>query len=159
GGDRAIDVDEPRIVIDEDALAPPTGRIDVRGAPRDTAPPITTIDIVDDAGSGAVIHDRVVDRDGAPPSSEDFRDDADDADTGAIDTVVLDAPKRPRRERRTQIGVPPAVNAHSRDSATLAAQADAGDATSVDIHPAPPGDDTPSDLLAPPPLPVSDADT
>jgi hypothetical protein len=162
-GDRAIDVDEPRIVIDEDALAPPTGRIDARGAPRDTAPPITMIDIVDDAGSGAVIHDRVVDRDGTPQPSEGFRDDADDADTGEIDIVVLDAPKRSRRERRTQIGVPPAINAHSRDTATMAAQAgdagDAGDATSVDLHPAPPGEDTTSDQLAEPPVPASDADT
>jgi hypothetical protein len=158
GGDRAIDVDEPRIVIDEDALAPPTGRIDVRGAPRDTAPPITTIDVVDDAGSGAVIHDRVVDREAEPPPSDGFRDDADDADTGEIDIVVLDAPKRPRRERRTQIGLPPAVNARSRDTATLAA-ADAGDATTVDLQPAPPGDDTTSDELAAPPAPVSDADT
>jgi len=33
--DRAIDADEPRIVVDEDALAPPTARIDTRGAPRD----------------------------------------------------------------------------------------------------------------------------
>jgi hypothetical protein len=158
GGDRSIDVDEPRIVIDEDALAPPTGRIDVRGAPRDTAPPITEIDIVDDAGSGAVIHDRVVDRAGAPSAADGFRDDVDDADTGEIDIVVLDAPKRPRRERRTQIGVPPAINARNRDTATMAA-ADAGDATSVDLLPAPPGDDTTSDQLAAPPAPVSDADT
>jgi hypothetical protein len=159
-GDRPIDLDEPRIVIDEDALAPPTGRIDVRGAPRDTAPPITMIDIVDDAGSGAVIHDRVVDREPASPPFDGFRDDADDAETGEIDVVVLDAPKRSRRERRTQIGVPPAVNARSRDTATMAAPPDdAGDATSVDLQPAPQGDDTSSDELAAPPAPVSDADT
>jgi hypothetical protein len=160
GDDRAIDADEPRIVIDEDALAPPTGRIDVRGAARDgAAPPVTTIDVVDDAGSGAVIHDRIVDRDGAAPDGLDgFRDDADDADTGEIDIVMLDAPKRPRRERRTQIGVAPAINARSGDTATMGI-ADAGDATSVDLHPAPPGDDTTSDQLAAPPAPVSDADT
>jgi hypothetical protein len=158
GDDRAID-DEPRIVIDEDALAPPTGRIDVRGAPRDTAPPTTTIDIVDDAGSGAVIHDRIVDRAGARPPADGFRDDVDDADTGEIDIVVLDAPKRPRRERRTQIGIPPAINARNRDTAAMAVPPDAGDATSVDLRPAPPGDDTTSDQLAAPPAPVSDADT
>jgi hypothetical protein len=160
GDDHAIDVDEPRIVIDEVALAPPTARIDVRGAPRDTAPPITTIDIVDDTGSGAVIHDRVVDRNGAPPPAGGVRDDADDADTGEINIVVLDAPKRQRPERRTRIGLPPAVNARSRDTATIAVPAtDAGDATTVDLRPAPPGEDTTSDQLAAPPAPVSDADT
>ena len=164
GDDRAIDADEPRIVIDEDALAPPTGRIDVRRpAPGAAAPPVTAIDVVDDTGSGAVIHDRVVDRDGTPPDGLDgFRDDADDADTGEIDIVMLDAPKRSRPERRTQLGLPPAVNARSRDSAPLAVPdtgADAGDATSVDLHPAPPGEDTTSDQLAAPPAPVSDADT
>ena len=111
GDDRAIDLDEPRIVIDEDALAPPTGRFDVRGAARDSAPPITTIDVVDDAGSGAVIHDRVVDRDGEPPpvALDSFREDDDDSDTGEIDIVVLDAPKRtaaraPHPDRRAAGG-------------------------------------------------------
>jgi type II secretion system (T2SS) protein E len=131
GDDRAIDADEPRIVIDEDALAPATQRIDTR---RDAAPP-TMMDVLDDADTGAVIHDRVVDHGSQPilldrpratpspfratvagvsttplpkPDYSDMRPDSEDADTGEI-VVVLDAKKpRPRPERRTQVGIPPA---------------------------------------------------
>src|SRR6185295_19403805 len=175
-GDRPIDADEPRIVIDEDALAPETGRTDTRaGDSRPTAPlaaPITAIDIVDDAEAGALIHDRVIDREPAPPPDEppaaqEPRPE-DDADTGEIDIVVLDAPKKPRPERRTQIGVgpvPAATKPRNTDAAIAAMfdhsediTADAGDATTVDLRPAP-DDDTPADQLAAPPAPASDADT
>jgi Type II secretion system (T2SS), protein E, N-terminal domain len=129
--DRAIDADEPRIVIDEDALAPPTRRSEPRDA-RDTAPPVTIIDVIDDIDTGALIHDRVADH-AAPPTPLDPRtmtdqlravaaatlatiqhdSRVDDDDTSEIDIVVLDAPKpKPTRpERRTQHGVPPAPGA------------------------------------------------
>gem|GEM_PF-2003563 len=131
GPDRAIDVDEPRIVIDEDALAPTTSRIDTR-ATRDTTPPVTIIDVIDDADTGALIHDRVIDHAAAPvlldhrTMTDQIRAVAaatlatiqydhriDDDDTSEVDIVVLDAPKQKstRPERRTQHGVPPAPNA------------------------------------------------
>jgi hypothetical protein len=179
GDDRPIDADEPRIVIDEDALALETGRIDTRGDDsRPTAPitaPITAIDVVDDPEAGAVIHDRVIDREPAPtppePSPELPAEPArleDDADTGETDIVVLDARKKPRPERRTQMGVgpvPAATKPRNTDAAIAAMfdhsediTADAGDATTVDLRP-PADDDTPDDQLAPPPAPVTDADT
>jgi hypothetical protein len=170
GEDRPINVDEPRIVVDEDALAPETGRIDVRGdagtpAAAITAPitaPITSIDItaldiiddVDaDAEAGALIHDRVIDREPVPaePPPDERAEEADE-DTRETDVVMLDAPKKSRPERHTQVGVG-AVPA-----ATRPREIDAGDATTVDLHPAP-DDDIASDPLAAPPAPVSDADT
>ncbi|HSR98899.1 MAG TPA: hypothetical protein VLM79_17700, partial [Kofleriaceae bacterium] len=132
--DRAIDADEPRIVIDEDALSPPTAPIDTRAA-RETPPPLSTIDVVDDAEQGALIHDRIdrgparepgneresqpilLDRPRATPdhlestraTSPDMpavTDDDDDEDTGEI-IVMLDATNQKHRpERRTQVGVP-----------------------------------------------------
>jgi Type II secretion system (T2SS), protein E, N-terminal domain len=124
-GDHEI-VDEPRIVIDEDALAPETAPIDTRGR-RDGAP-ITTIDVSDDADTGAVIHDRVVERTVDAESQPILLDRPratpdplqqgratipefsvpDDDDTGETDIVVLEARKPARPERRTQVGVPPA---------------------------------------------------
>ncbi|HMG20985.1 MAG TPA: hypothetical protein VK607_06695, partial [Kofleriaceae bacterium] len=175
GDDRAIDADEPRIVVDEDAFAPPTGRIEVRAGRSGSEPLITTIDVVDDADTGALIHDRVVDRDAASTALDGFREDDDDSDTGEIDVVMLDAPKKPRPERRTQIGIGPTSSAARQaddpdasgptlvdpHGAAAAAVADEviGDATSVDLQPAPPGEDTTSDQLAAPPAPSSDADT
>jgi hypothetical protein len=125
--DRTIDADEPRIVVDEDALAPPTARIDTRGAPRDTAPPLTTIDVVDDAERGALIHDRVVERESQPilldrprATPDQFESarptipdpqvppDDDDADTGEIILMLDTNSQKHRPERNTQVGVPPA---------------------------------------------------
>jgi hypothetical protein len=185
GPDRAVD-DEPRIVIDEDALAPETGKIEWRAeratrsaatadaakavtAKLDAPGPAPALDALDDADTAAVIHDRVIDHASSPTVRDGFREE-DDADTGEIDIVVLDAPKKPRPERHTQVGVPPAVNARTTRDTETNAPADPGDpgdphdpslgdATSVDLHPAPPGDDTTSDQLAAPPAPVSDADT
>jgi hypothetical protein len=186
--DRAIDADEPRIVIDEDALAPPTARIDTRPSPRDTPPPLATIDVVDDPEvGGAVIHDRVPERDSqpilldrpraTPDQFESTQPDDDDADTGEI-VVMLDAKSlKHRPERRTVVGVPPApvpsspipVRAyHEHDPAVPTAFDSQGtdriaepleDATKLDVQPAPPGEDTASDLLAAPPSPASDDDT
>jgi hypothetical protein len=203
GADRAIDADEPRIVVDEDAFAPPTGRIDTRAALPLPAEPtmstmstMSTIDFVEDAGSGAVIHDRLVDHDdpgadaaprarGTPGELDGFREDEDDSDTGEIDVVMLDAPKKHqpehRPERRTKMGIGPS-SAATRTGRGAAVEADddpdeptgptlvdpgmaervaevIGDATSVDLAPAPPGEDTSSDQLAAPPSPSSDDDT
>jgi Type II secretion system (T2SS), protein E, N-terminal domain len=145
-GDRTI-ADEPRIVIDEDALSPPTARIDTRRTTHDDAAPLTAIDVAD-ADTGAVIHDRIVerieddersqpillDRPRATPDPmaygavtiphrDDPSDPSDDDDTGETDIVVLDARKpKHRAERRTQVGVPPApvtVRPH-RDTETSA---------------------------------------
>jgi hypothetical protein len=125
--DRTIDADEPRIVVDEDAFAPPTARIDTRAAPREGAAPLTTIDVVDDADTGALIHDRVVDRESQPilldrqratpdqfesarPTIPDHQvpSDDDDADTGEIIVMLDTKSQRHRPERNTQVGVPPA---------------------------------------------------
>ncbi len=198
GNDRTIDADEPRIVIDEDALAPPTGRVDLRRVAEARAPS-TVMDILDDADTGALIHDRVIDRASSPPLAElprtmtdqlravaaatlatierDTRGD-DDEDTGETDIVMLDAPKpRPRAEsriqRRTHHGVPPAPGALRTHRDTEASGVPTmvdhrvgdrthrtpGDATSLDLPPASPGDDTTSDRLAPPPPPLRPDDT
>jgi hypothetical protein len=64
GDDRPVD-DEPRIVIDEDALSPPTQRIDTRRTQIDSAPPGPTAapeTAIEDADTGAVIRNRVVER-------------------------------------------------------------------------------------------------
>jgi hypothetical protein len=133
--DRTID-DEPRIVIDEDAFSPPTGRIDARAARDDAAPTA-----LDDLDTGAVIHDRLQDAESAPILLEQPRSmtdqiramaaatletlrnagqagPGDDDDTGEVDIVVLDArkPRAPRPERNTQHGVPPAPGRTHRDT-------------------------------------------
>jgi len=136
GGDRSIDVDEPRIVVDEDALATPTSLLAIRAARRAASVPqaMTVIDVLD-ADTGALIHDRITDDQSQPillerpratpaqfrsaaavvtppaPGPDNRADDADDddTDTGENHIVVLDARKpRSRPERRTQIGIPPA---------------------------------------------------
>jgi hypothetical protein len=180
--DRAIDADEPRIVIDQDALASTTSRIQVGEIdPDDPTPPLSTIDVLDESDTGAVIHDRLVRRAPQPilldrrrPSEKlplvDFDEvtdegtdeaiDDDDYDTGEVDIVVLEARKKPRPERRTKLGVPPAPVNSRRELARPSAPHDvAEDPTKVDLTAAPPGDDTTSDQLAAPPAPASDADT
>jgi Type II secretion system (T2SS), protein E, N-terminal domain len=130
--DRTIDADEPRIVVDEDALVTPTSLVAIQAArAADTAPPATPIDALDDADTGALIHDRIVDDESQPillerpratpaqfrspsavtPAAPEPGDNGpeDDADTGETDVVVLEARKpRQRPERRTQVGIPPA---------------------------------------------------
>jgi hypothetical protein len=186
--DRAIDADEPRIVIDEDALSPPAH------AAHDTAPPVTIIDVIDDADTGALIHDRIADH-AAMPVLVDHRtmtnqiravaaatlatiqheSRVDDDDTSEIDIVVLDArkPRPTRPERNTQHGVPPAPgpprnHRHTEASGvpTMVEHREADrthrtveDPTSIDLRPAPPGEHTQSDQLAAPPAPVRDDDT
>ncbi len=132
GGDRSIDVDEPRIVIDEDALATPTALNALPVAdPSPTAPPVTAMEVPGDADTGALIHDRIVDNESQPillerpratphqlrsalpdaalPATNHDHAGRDDADTGETKIVVLDARKPSRRpERRTQVGIPPA---------------------------------------------------
>ena len=132
GGDRSIDADEPRIVVDEDALATPTSLVAIRaGRAAAAAPAAPPIDVLDDADTGALIHDRIVDDESHPILLERPRatpaqarspsavtpavpapagdPPEDDADTGETDIVVLEARKpRQRPERRTQVGIPPA---------------------------------------------------
>jgi hypothetical protein len=183
-GDRSI-VDEPRIVVDEDALAPQTARIDRRATHPDDTPPLTTIEVADDADTGAVIHDRIVDRaseaesqpilldrpratpdplHGQAPASEDVDD---DDDTGETDIVILETKKpKSRVERHTQVGVPPPVAARTRMDAVPATvdrelehTEENDDPTKIDLRAAPPGEDTTSDQLAAPPGPASEHDT
>jgi len=123
GGDRPIDADEPRIVIDEDALATPTALnvLPVTDDRTPTTPPLTTMDVLDDSDTGALIHDRVVDIESQPillerpratpdqPAQRAGDAGQDDADTGETNIVVLEARKPSKRpERRTQVGIPPA---------------------------------------------------
>jgi len=133
GGDHSIDVDEPRIVIDEDALATPTAVNVVPVAdPTPVEPPVTTMEVLDDTDTGALIHDRIIDTESqpillerprgtpdqlrpaapgttAPAASRSGQAGPDDADTGEINIVVLEARKPSKRpERRTQVGIPPA---------------------------------------------------
>jgi Type II secretion system (T2SS), protein E, N-terminal domain len=187
-GDRAIDADEPRIVIDDYALSTPTGLI-ARGPGRASSP-VSMLEVIDDADTGALIHDRLVDdasqpilldrarasiepRGLAPPTRSASQTD-EDSDTGEIDVVVLDARKKPRPERRTQVGIPPApvIARRHRDTEATgvpamidhASAARAGDpltddATMLDLRPAPADDDASSDQLAVPPAPSSPEDT
>ena len=65
-GDRSIDVDEPRIVIDEDALVTPTTLMARNAARAAAATPVTAIDAVRDTDTSAVIHDGVLDNESQP---------------------------------------------------------------------------------------------
>jgi hypothetical protein len=184
GGDRTIDADEPRIVIDEDALSPPTAPIDTRSIhDADTMPPMTKIDVTDDADTAALIHDRVVERESqpilldrpratpqqlAPPTAgaapardgSPHRPDS-ETDTGEIDIVVLDARKQPRPERRTQVGIPPApvpVNArppHDTEAMSVPTLIEQRDSERL---PPPTEDRTMIDLRAAPPGEDSSSD-
>jgi hypothetical protein len=197
-GDRSIDADEPRIVVDENALATPPPVPDSRAA---TAPPLTTADAFEDADTNALIHDRIVGNESQPilldrpratpgqfqaqataPAPPKAPTSDPDRDTDETDIVVLEAKKqRSRPERRTQVGIPPVpvpARPH-RDTestgvptmieqpevATTAAAAAVNrtvlvddDATTLEILPAPRGDDT-SDQLAAPPAPASYGDS
>ena len=74
GNDRRIDADEPRIVIDEDALSPATQRIGrsalIAAKTQVGVPPPATLpenfgapsEPLDDADTSAVIHDRIIER-------------------------------------------------------------------------------------------------
>jgi hypothetical protein len=198
GGDRSIDADEPRIVIDDDALVTPTSLMARQAARRDpTAPPPAAPDTFEDADTNAVIHGRVLDESqpilleqpratpeplrsttavAVPPApGHAGRAPSHDADLGEVPVVVLEAKKpkpRTRPERRTQVGFPPApvpVTRARRDTEatgipSMLAQAPADrvaqvddDATTLDVNPAPPGDDTTfNQVVAPPPPPGYD---
>jgi hypothetical protein len=129
GGDRSIDANEPRIVIDEDALVTPVSQRAIPAAPiavtpppelRAKAPSAAPLDALDDADTGALIHDRVItaadevqpillERPRATPVQVRSPAPVDDADTGETHVVVLESRKpRSRPERRTQVGIPPA---------------------------------------------------
>ena len=188
GADRAIDADEPRIVIDQDALAtagpasdsphesanePATAPIERRFRSRHDGSPFAAVD----QDSTPILLDRPR---GTPeafasaaepePEPEDDDDDHDDDTPESI--VVLDA-RKPRSERHTQVGVAPvpAPLRHSRDTEATGVPAMVTHAgsdrtgrgldgpTAIDLHPAPPGDDAMSDDLAAPPAPASDDDT
>jgi len=177
--DRAIDADEPRIVIDQDALATAsrdssTGPFDRRARSRGAAARgASDVDLEPDAAihgreSQPILLDRprgtpeqlFLDPAG-PPGDDDGYDDEDDQDTGETNIVVL-ASRKSRPERQTQVGLAPAsgmVRPH-RDTETSDERPYPLDGpTALDIHAAPPGDDTGPDLLAAPPAPSSYADT
>jgi hypothetical protein len=181
--DRAIDADEPRIVIDQDALATAPSR-------RRTA-----IDVHDDGDedpSGAVIHDRLVDAESGPilldrprgtpeyltSGSGSLRrrpdpdEDDDNEDTGQTNILMLAAKKpKPRSERRTQLGIPaPATGRPRHDTEASGVPTMVGHRgtepsgraldgpTAIDVRPAQGDNDGPDDL-APPPSPIHEQDT
>ena len=169
GDDRSIDADEPRIVVDEDALSPPTARIATRPAARgDTAPPGAAVDAMDDADTGALIHARAMDRESQPILLDRPRE-LDDDRGRETEVVVLDA-RKPRPPRHTRIGIAPApaVARPHRDTdgfaptlagpGSLDRTAD-NDPTTIDLRAAPPRGDESSDRLAAPPAPARDDDT
>jgi hypothetical protein len=182
--DRLIDVDEPRIVIDEDALAPPVFPTGGRDA---AVPPITTNGVLDDADTDALIQHRVLDEVSQPillerprATPERFRSppaaapepDRADIDPDETTIIVLDArkapEKKPRAERRTQVGIPPVPTPFRphRDTETTGIPAMLehpeldrtipvdDDATTLEILPAPPARQTTSEQLLAPPSPA-----
>ena len=145
--DHEIDADEPRIVIDQDALATSslheatTGSFERPTLARRLAP-LRPSELHDDLESGAAIHDHMIERDSQPilldrprgtpeqfsltspaPVHDDGEgyDDEDDEDTGETDIVVL-AARKLRPERHTQVGTPPAPRSrHDTDANGIAA--------------------------------------
>ncbi len=125
---RLIDDDEPRIIIAEDALAPPPSMIETEASGEldsvvphrpQLGAPATTIE-VDDTSVGVVIHEHYTRDDSEPVlllSSSGHRAQTDEPtgqrrthgptapEDGDDDVVVLDLPKPGRRDKRTQVGI------------------------------------------------------
>ena len=168
---RRLDLDEPRIIIDEEPL-PPDVSGEIRAvAHRNTSEiPVSTIEVAEDAedaedtGEGVVIRDHGPQKDSEPvlldrrrtsespaqttrraPTNEDGQDTTDD------EVVVLDAFKpRLRKKENTQVGIGavPALTRAARDTETHDL-----DLTRVDGTVAPgSGEDT--DEIAEPPRPA-----
>jgi hypothetical protein len=189
-GDRSIDADEPRIVIDENALAPPTTVQANRAQHRDVTAAQVTAESLDDLDTEAQVHAHVIEESqpilldrprttsgsfqapaappaASPPGAATAPVTGSPHDAGERTIVVLDAKKpRSRPERRTQVGIPPApvpVRPH-RDSKTtgvptleravldrtMPVDPVDEDATTLDLWPAPPDDDTSDEIVAPP---------
>jgi hypothetical protein len=162
---RRLDVDEPRIIIDEEPLPPDvSGEIRVI-AHRDTSEvPASTIEVADDTSEGVMIRDHLPLQDSEPvllerrrtgdspaittqraPTNEDGQDTTDD------EVVVLDALKpRTRKKENTQVGIGavPALTRTTRDTETHDL-----DPTRVDGTVAPSSGDEATDEIAAPPSP------
>jgi len=187
GGDRAIDADEPRIVIDQEALTTtsesptesahehPTAPIERRARPRNDGAPFAPVD----HDSTPILLDRPR---GTPepfasalepedPDDPGPRDDDDDHDDDTPESIVVLDARKPRSARHTQVGIAPVrvPPRPRRDTETSAPAMDArtrGDRrrgidgpTAIDLRPAPPGDDATFDELAAPPAPSREDDT
>lgn len=162
---RRVDLDEPRIIIEEEPL-PPDVSGEIRAIEhRDTSDiPVSTIEVAEDTGEGVVIRDHGPQKDSEPvllerrrsgespaqtlrraPTNEDGQDTTDD------EVVVLDAFKpRQRKKENTQVGIGavPALTRAARDTETHDL-----DPTRVDGTVAPStGEDT--DEIAEPPSPA-----
>ncbi len=179
---RRVDLDEPRIIIEEEpAAADVSGELSVIAHRDEAAAPATTIEVSDDTSVGVVIHEHysrdsepvLLDRKrpGDPPSNVPVAEVA--ADDVEREVLVLDArkPRYQRTEKRTQVGIGalPALTRTHRDTeaggvptevedgptASQHSGADV-DPTRVDTQAAPPAlDDFTDETLAPPPGPAS----
>jgi hypothetical protein len=194
GGERAIDPDEPRIVIADELAgsAEPiqpqvSGELRIRVAPEQEVTQATVIvEISDEESAPVLIRERLVSEPSQPVLLERRR--PSDAPTSisltaapAVVTeepsgvVVLDAKKRRRPDRRTEVGVgvigaitrprdvEDGVPGEELDDAPTGSQrvGSDDDPTRVDAIAAPPGDytSTSDELLAAPPNPFVGRDT
>ncbi|MBS1117835.1 MAG: ral secretory system protein domain protein [Deltaproteobacteria bacterium] len=134
-----IDLDEPRIIIADEAPARPitgadvTGELDIVAHRDEAGAPATTIEVSDDTSISVVIHEHYHHESGAEsaPVLLDRRRPIDDRATVAVatarpgpqdpdahDVVELDKPRYHRTEKRTQIGIGalPALTRAQRDT-------------------------------------------
>ena len=169
---RPVDLEEPRIIIAEDALAPRSAtEVNEQSGELRAAPP-RMIDVSDDTSASVVIHEhlapesqpilleRRIAHDGptevtsrAPSSAEDPDD----------EVVVLEAikPRTPRGDRRTQVGIGilAAATRQHRDTEATGVPAMLDDPTSVDSTVAPAdAQESTDETLAPPPAPPAQGD-
>jgi len=159
--------DEPRIVIDEIAAGlRPTGGPDDVSALRATSKNVLRLRSPEiehrrDAGSGAVINDRVVDAPGAHPSDDGFRDDSDYCryrrDRQIVRARVPPAISGPAARLRHPYRRPARARSMPQKKPATPRRMSAADAATrpASTRPAPPGYD-PTILSAPPrpPIPV-----
>ena len=154
-----------------------SGEVEVRaGEERETAPQIT-VEVTDRPSGPVVIHEQLPEKSEpvllerrraledlptsvvVQPALIVAEEDAADADGDAEEILELPQ-KKPRRDRRTQLGVGVVAAATKAPVDDPWKSPGDNDPTRLDAHPAPPGETSMSDeLLAAPPGPIGDDDT
>jgi hypothetical protein len=118
----------------------------------DSAAPVHSIEVSDEASEGVVIHERV-DRESEPVMLIDRRPPSDPPEDDEVVELQAKKPRVPRPERRTQVGIGalPAVTRSHRDTE---ANPDLDDPTGVDTRPAIPDlEENTIDPIVEPPKP------